>query len=338
MQNEPQQQSTEPLVVLIDAFLPDAMAEKICSLSPRIELAHGISKAAMERAQVIYSDKFDFDPGEAPLLRWAQLNRVAIDQLLDKPIASSRIPVANVRGAYAISVAELAMAMVLALMRHLKSVIELQLQCHWPADNSFLKGENCYGKRLGIIGYGTIGRHVARIAEAMGMHVLAYKNHPEKRQDSSFCFPNFGDPGGRIPQEWFGPDQLESMLQQVDMAILTLPLTHYTKGLIDRRMLEALPSHAYLVNVGRGGVIDEPALIACLEKGRLAGAALDVFAIEPLPADSPLRDLPNLLIIPHLGSYTKDQSALAAEVFLENISRDLSNQPLINLVNMKECY
>lgn len=325
----------DKLVVLIDAPLPGEHAEKIRRLSPRIELVEGLSKTALRNAQVIYTYFARFDPVDAPKLRWVQLVTIAAEHVMNTPIARSGIPISNVRGAYAVAVAEFAIGMLLAMTRRFPVSHSLQLKSEWMQD---FEGENCYGKTMGIVGYGSVGRQIARIADAMGMKVLACKRRPEIRQDTSFHLPNTGDPEGYIPQVWFGIEQVRQMLRVTDYAVITLPETPATRRVIGKRELEALPPHAYLISVGRGPVIDEAALIDCLRSGRLAGAGLDVFPSEPLPADSPFWKLPNVIVTPHIASYTKEQAALAAEVLIENLSRDLRNEPLTNLVDMKLGY
>ena len=191
---------------------------------------------------------------------------------------------------------------------------------------------------MGIIGYGSIGRQIAKIAQALGMKVLACKREPDKKCQTSYRIPGTGDPEGRIPEAWFGTDQLTLMLGRCDVAVITLPLTPATRGLVGKQELEALPSHAYVLNVGRGPVLDEAALIDSLQMGRLAGAALDVFDLEPLPVENPLWRLPNVLVMPHIASWTKLQSYRAAEVLIENLSRYLKGEPLINVIDKNSMY
>jgi phosphoglycerate dehydrogenase-like enzyme len=338
MAHPPGRDSEEALTVLIDTALPPEQAERIRGLAPRIVLTEKVSVESLHGAHIIYTTKAAFDPAGMPNLRWVQLDTAAVNHVMNTPIARSGIPVANVRGAYSVAVAELTIAILLALTRRLGRIHSLQLEQQWPKDFLPLQGDDNYGKTMGIVGYGSIGRHVARIAKAMGMTVLAWKRRPEVKHDSGFQLPNTGDPEGVIPQRWFGVHQLEEMLRLTDVAVVTLPITPETRGLIGRRQLEVLPPHAYLINVGRGGTIDEEALIECLRTDRLAGLGLDVFSCEPLEAESPLWKLPNVLITPHVGSYSRRQKSLAAEVLIENLSRHLTDQPLINLVDFEAGY
>ncbi len=334
-----QSKPDDQLVVLIDAPLPTAQAERIRRIAPGIELLEGASKAALKKARVVYTNGAAFDPADMPNLRWIQVNTVAVNHLVGTPIADSGVAIANVRGAYSMAVAECAVAMLLALTRRMKACHSLQLQGKWPEDVSPLAGENCHGKTMGIVGYGSIGRHIARIAQAIGMKVIACKRQLATKQESGvFRLPNTGDPEGSIPQAWFSIEQIDQMLTLCDAAVITLPLTDATRGLIGRNELDALPSRAYLLVVGRGGVVDEVALIQRLLAGRIAGAGLDVFATEPLEAESPFWTLPNVIVMPHIASWTKDQALLAGEVLIENISRYVTDRPLINLVDLKQGY
>ena len=327
-------------MVVIDVDLSPAVRVRIQSLSASLRLLDGISEATISQADVIYTGRADFNPSQAPNLRWIQTNSAAVESLPSRPVAASGIPVANVRGAYTVAVAEMAVQMMLALVRRFGDIHSLQLDRRWPTEYAPLAAERCHGKRLGIVGYGSIGRQVGRIAKAMGMPVLACKRRPEIRQEQQrgFRFPDTGDPDGEIPEAWFGPDEIAEMFKTTDIAVMTLPATTETRSIVGRRELEALPASAYLVNIGRGAVLDEQALIECLQSGGIAGAALDVFAEEPLDSQSPLWTMENVLVAPHLGSYTNDQRDMAAEVLIENLSRYLNNRPLLDLVDLARGY
>jgi phosphoglycerate dehydrogenase-like enzyme len=318
--------------------LPAEPRQRIAESFPRLEILDGVSPDALRRAQVIYTSKAAFDLAAAPSLRWVQLDVTAINHFRDQEITRCDIPVANVRGAYTVPTAELAIALLLALTRRFGPVHELQINRQWPTDYPALRGEDCYGKCLGIVGYGSIGRHVARIAKALGMQVRAAKRRPEIRAGNGFQLPETGDPEGLIPVAWYGMRQIHEMLPLCDAIVVTVPLTDESHGLIGMRELRELPAGAYLVNVGRGNTVDEEALIECLRSGHLAAAGLDVFAAEPLDAGSPLWSLPNVFITPHLGSYTQRQRHFAAEVLIENLTRFFSGRPLINLVDFKLGY
>jgi phosphoglycerate dehydrogenase-like enzyme len=297
-----------------------------------------LPREALSRAEVIYTGAANFDPADAPRLRWVQINSAGIAGVRDKPVMRSPVPIANVSGAYTVTVAECALGMLLALTRHIPLGVRFQTERRWPGDYAPWAGDDLFGRTMAVVGYGSIGRQVGRLAQALGMPVLAYKRRPEKREDDSYLVPGTGDPEGAIPRAWFGPGRLREMLGQADVAVVTLPGTPATEGLLDAATLAALPRHAYLVNVGRGAVVDEAALARALRDGALAGAALDVFAQEPLPPDSPLWDAPNTLIMPHIGSWSRRQAHWAAGVLVENLRRDLHGEPLVNLIDKELLY
>ena len=292
----------------------------------------------LNETDVIYTKTASFNPSDAPRLRWVQISSVSADKIMNQPIAKTQIPVAAVQGVYTMAVAECAIGALISMMRNFPEAFRSQVAKKWPKDISTLCGTNCYGKTIGLVGYGSIGRHIARIVHAMGMHILALKLNPSIHEDQRFMLAGTGDPDGILPSAWYGPDDLLWMLAQCDVCVITLPITKSTHHFIDARALAALPDHARLVQIGRGGVLDEAALVDALQHNGIGGAALDVFETEPLPPSNPLWDCPNLIILPHIGSYTHDQSDLAAKVLFENLKRDLSGQELVNIVNFQEGY
>ena len=332
------------MVIIIDATLPPDQAEKIQQLSCAIQLVRmptvggALPKDALREAEIIYTAAANFNPADAPRLRWVQVNTAAIEHFAERPVMRTAIPVANVTGAYTTAVAECALAMLLAVTRRIPLGCQFQARHEWPEDYEPWRGDDLYSQTMGMVGYGSIGRQIARIVQAMGMNVLACKRNPAVHGDASYALPDTGDPDGDIPTAWFGFGQLRDMLRQSDVAMITLPQTPETRGMIGRAELDALPHHAYVVNMGRGRVVDETALLDSLRSGRLAGAAFDVFAEEPLPAADPLWTAPNLLIMPHIGSWTKLQERRATEVFIENLQRDLRGDPLVNVVDKKLMY
>jgi phosphoglycerate dehydrogenase-like enzyme len=332
------------MVILLNAPVPPEQRKRVSSLSPTIKLldvaagAGPLPSEALEHAQVIYTTKADFDPTAAPCLRWVQLNTAGAEQIADKPIVRSEAPIANARGAYTGAVAELAMGMLITLTRRVNLACIFQRERHWPEDYIPFRGDDLYGRTLGIVGYGSIGRQIARLGQAMGMTILACKRRPEEKRYIGFGFAGTGDAEGTIPKAWYGGNQIQEMFRDSDVAVVALPQTPHTAGIIGSLELAALPPHAYLVNVGRGTSIDEAALIDCLRNGQLAGAALDVFASEPLTPENPIWDLPNVLITPHIASWTKLQAHRAAEVLIENVSRALRGEPLLNLIDKKLMY
>ncbi len=333
--------SNESVVVVVDgAMLPAAAADRVRALSPRIELIEHFSPDALKRAHVVFTEQGRFDPVSVPCLKWVQTESASITHLMDTKLASSNIPVANAGGALSANVAELAFGLLLALTRRLNDCHRIQAKGRWPqaAEHRALYGDHSYGKTLGILGYGSIGRQVARIASGLGMQILAYNRAGRRTKAKGFSLPNSGDPEGDFPAWWCGLGRIDEMLPRCDVVVLCLPLTAETHHLVGAAALQSLPNHAYLIDVGRGGVLDLHALCDCLHAGRLAGAALDVYEQEPLPAEHPLWRAPNVLLSPHIGAGTKSRNDFVARVLVENLSRFLDGRPLVNLVDFKQGY
>lgn len=327
--------------ILINAPLDEAHVRTIQRLFPQVEFKFVPPEQTptvqdLQNVEVLYTNLAGFEPADAPSLKLVQLNTAAANLAMDKPVWRSDLPLATVSGAYTTAVAECAWAMLLALTRRIPTAVHMQDERN--SDVEPLEAEELYGRTLGIVGYGSIGRHIARIAQAVGMRVLACKRDPQNRRDTHYMLPNTGDPDGIIPEVWYGIAQIVEMVSQCDVVIVTLPLTRATAGLIDGRVFGAISSHAYFLNIGRGPVVDEPALIECLRAGAIKGAALDVTVEEPLPDESPLWDMPNVLLLPHIASYTDKQSYRAGELLIENLKRVLDGKEPFNLVDRELMY
>lgn len=330
-----------PMKLLHDAPLPKESLEEIRRLVPGIEIVAAASPPPRELlagADVYYTEIGEFDPADAPNLKWMQTNSAATKSVWHLPVMQSNIPVCNASGAYSVAVAEFSIAMLLALTRKITQGCAAQRDHFWPTDYDPWLGVDLFGKTLGIIGYGSIGRQIARLATGFGMTVLACKRRPEQHQDDTYLIPGTGDPEGKLPAAWFGTNQLDKVFSQSDVVIITVPEIPTTVGMIGVKELSALRPHAWLVNVGRGAVIDEAALIAALRANQFAGAALDVVCEEPLPATSPLWELPNLLIMPHVASWTTVQAHRSAAALIENLRRHQAGEPLVNVVDKTLLY
>src|ERR1039458_8985540 len=180
------------------------------------------------------------------------------------------------------------------------------------------------GATLGMVGLGSIGRAVAKSAKALGMRVIAVREHPEKGSEGADCV--------------LGPAQMEEVFCQADYIVLAAPVTDSTKAIANAERLALMKPDACLINVGRGPLVDEPALAAALREKKIGGAALDVFPKEPLPADSPLWDVPNLLITPHTAALTDKLWERHYSQFSDNLRRYLAGQPLLAVVDKRKGY
>lgn len=329
------------IFILVDvAILTDSTRQKIQELSNRFVVLDTMSPENLKRAHVILTAYALFDPNDTPNLRWVQIESATIAHLLDSPVARGDFPLANVRGAFSPSVAELAIGILIALKRRFRRGFEFQSANYWAENEDFhgLFGDSCYGSTLGIVGYGSIGRHAARIARSMGMEISACNSSGKATRDEGHQLPDSGDPEGEYPSSWYRLDQLDKMFPCCDSIIVCLPLTKNTHHAISMKELECLPPHSYIVDVGRGGVIDLEDLLICLRERIVAGAGIDVSEHEPLPADSPLWGQHNLMIFPHIGSGTKQRKELVGSILVENLARFLENRQLMNVVDFERGY
>ena len=183
--------------------------------------------------------------------------------------------------------------------------------------------------------YGSIGREIARQLSSLGMRIIAVKSRPSDRRDIAFRVPGTGDPDGSIPERIVGDEALREAVREADVVVLTMPLTDATRGIVSADVIAALPPRAWLINVARGPLVDEPALLEALRGGGLAGAVLDVFGQEPLPPDSPWWDMPNVIVTPHASGVTL---RFFDELVVENVRRYLAGEPLLNPVDPERGY
>ncbi len=269
----------------------------------------------------------------APQLRWVQLLSAGADHLPTAELGH-HVAITTASGIHAATMAEYTIASMLAFAHKLHMLIRAQMHREWRRSGEFMSMvDSMRSRTLGVVGYGSIGRETARIAQALGMRVLALKRDPTVRTDPGWMPAGLGDPEGRIPERFYGAGERREMLAECDYITVTLPLTEATRGFIGLSELAAMRPHAYLVNVGRGEVIDQGALVDALRSGRLGGAGLDVFEREPLEADSPLWEMENTILTPHMSGSFKGYVAAACELFAENLRRFAANQPLLNRID-----
>jgi phosphoglycerate dehydrogenase-like enzyme len=259
----------------------------------------------------------------APRLRWMQLTSAGVDRLLDAPVVrSGQVTVTTATGIHAVPISEFVIGAVLAFAKGFPRAARSQIEHKW---NPYLP-EEVEGKTLGVLGMGAIGSRVVALARALGMRVLAMRRSVAARRK------------GETGVEFLPPAELPYLLGESDYVVLAVPLTPETRGLIGEKELRAMRPSAVLVNIARGAVLDEDALVRALKEGWIAGAALDVFRQEPLPPESPLWDLPNVLLTPHVSGGTPRYMERAAGLFSQNLRRYLSGEPLRNVVHPERGY
>jgi phosphoglycerate dehydrogenase-like enzyme len=280
----------------------------------------------LDRAEVLFGVPDDSAEGLAevvnglPRLRWVHATSAGAGEQVRKaglsPEALKRVVITTSSGVHAVPLAEFAILGLLAMAKELPRLIEDQRAKAWPEVRRPFR--ELSGQTLFLLGLGEIGREVARLGKALGMRTVGFR-----RTEGP-------------PPEWVdevhGPQRLAELAGQADAMVVSLPMTEQTAGLVDRATIERLPASCIFVNIGRGGVVDEPALIAALRDRRIAGAVLDVFATEPLPVDSPLWTLPNVLVTPHAVAVSPRENERIAELFADNLRRYLDGRPLRNVV------
>ncbi len=335
--------------VLLTLRFSEAQISRLRAVSPDLEVTQ---KSVRENwddmdtgtlldgdEEILYCFMPPRDLSKVPRLKWVQLHSAGINHLQEHPILQSDVLITTTSGIHAVPIGEFSIGMMLALARRIPRMVRAQERGEWVTDRwRILFGTEMHGKTLGVVGYGSIGREVARIAkQSFNMRVLALSRSGE-RQDHGYVEPGVGDPEGKCPNAWFRPNQLLELLAQSDFVLIGVPLTPETRGLIGERELHAMKPTAFLVHIARGEIVDENALVRALKEGWIAGAGLDVFAQEPLPRESELWKLENLILSPHVSAATANYDDRAVNLFAENLRRYLRGDPLLNLVNRKLAY
>ncbi|MBI1205296.1 MAG: hypothetical protein GC182_22560 [Rhodopseudomonas sp.] len=252
---------------------------------------------------------------EAPKLKWIQALGTGVDNIVDLPSLGKEVVVSNVRGIHGAPVSEATVAYMLSLARDMPATVHAQDRNSWERWPSRLLA----GKTVGIYGVGLIAEYLAPILKAFGMTVIGLSGKPRPQ-------PGFDR---MVPRS-----DLIAVAPELDYLVALAPLTEETRNVIGDKVFAAMKPTAYLVNVARGGVVDEPALVRALDGGQIAGAALDVFSEEPLPATSPLWQTKNLTVFPHLGGYSEGYEDRAMPTLAGNMAKYLAGdlKSMVNIV------
>lgn len=279
----------------------------------------------LAQAEVIYGVALFPDEllSRAPRLKWVHIGSTAINVYQSTDIFESNITITNSRGATAVGIAEHVLTFMLMLAKDAPHLVVNKQTRRWERSITTELDQ----KTVGLIGLGAIGSEVAKRAKCMGMKVIATKRSTTKRES-----------GVLGVDELYPRSDLRQILSESDFVVIAVPLTAETTGMLGEEELRAMRPSAYLINVSRGQVVDQSALIEALEEKRIAGAGLDVFETEPLPADSELWELPNVILSSHIAGSTDKRGQRLIDLFCENLRRYLASEEMLNVIDRKKRY
>jgi phosphoglycerate dehydrogenase-like enzyme len=258
----------------------------------------------------------------APNLKWIQLTSAGADRLLNSGFIQQGVTVTTVSGLHATPIGEFVIQSILMIAKRAPQYIRSQQRREWAR---FMPRE-LYGATVGIVGIGNIGMEVGRLAKVFGCRVIATKRSATSSESTPYA------------DEILPPSELPRLLAESDYVVLSMPLTPETRGMIGEKELRAMKPTAALINIARGPVVVEDVLLRALRENWIAAAALDVFDQEPLPPDSPLWDMENVIVSPHISGGTEIYNVRAVDIFCDNLRRRLAGEPLRNIVDPARGY
>lgn len=317
----------------LDRIRQAAPGSRIVNLS-----IEGLADGPVEDVEVLLrgwlsSEAFDRLLARAPRLRWVHSATSGVERALTPAARERGIVVTNARGVFTRPIAEHVMMLILAISRRLPQLLELQRERTWQP----IQGLELRELTVGIVGYGSIGRAVASLAGAFGARVIALRRNLAGDEgspaDTAPDAPDDAFPLTPAPDRVLGPDGLQALLAASDIVVLAAPLTPETEDMIDAAALAAMRPDAWLINVARGRLIDDRALLEVLADHRIGGAALDAFREEPLPPTSPFYDLPNVIVTPHTAWSSARVLDRSIELFADNLRHFAAGEPLRNVVD-----
>ncbi len=317
-------------------------AENVKLIVKPIKNPDEIPQEQWEEAEILLTQGVLPAPEKVPNLRWVQFFSAGVDPYMDLPLfTEAGVIVTSMSGAITLQIGEYILMTLLAFGQKLPKLIRYQRNKHWPKGKEKWEGLlplELRDSTVGIIGYGSIGRQVARLLVPFGATVLAAKKDVMHPEDQGYMRDGMGDPHGDFFDRLYPLEALHSLLSECDFVVLTLPLTKNTHHIINEEALKAMKPSAYLVNVGRGELIDHQALEGALRTRQIAGAALDVFDEEPLPSESPFWEMENVIITPHIAGIGKHLESEMVTLFIENFNHYLAKQPLYNQIDPSKGY
>ncbi len=339
--------SESTIEVLMTMPFSAALVERVKAVSNRVNVTvlpavkpEEIPAEVWARTEVLYTDRVLPTPAQASRLRFIQFHYAGIDYAAESPILRKPdLVAATLSGAVSSQVAEWSVAMLLALGHRIPEMMALQSKSEWPQDRwqQFAPVE-LRGTTIGLVPYGSISREIARLLVPFGVNILAAKRNAMDPTDRGYMPEGLGDPEGNLFKRLYPIEALKSMLKECDFVIVSLPLTPQTRGMIGAEELKAMKPGAFLVDCGRGGIVDHAALLQALQEKHLAGAALDVFPQEPLPADNPVWKQPNVIVSPHVAGISKNFDAHATDLFAANLRRYIDGAAVYNRFDLEKGY
>jgi phosphoglycerate dehydrogenase-like enzyme len=292
--------------------------------------------------EVLFTMREFPQPEEAPLLRWIQLPFAGMEWAMQHRIVQAEdVVVTSSSGIHATQIANYCLMMMMAFNYQLPKMIAFQQKSEWSKSAyDIFTPTDMRHQTVGIVGYGSIGRELARITKALGMTILATKRDVKRPAETQTDYTpeGLGDPEGTIPERLYPGEALATMAADCDYLVVTVPLTEQTRQMVNERVLYAMKDTAILINIARGSVVDEKALITALSQNVIGGAALDVFEEEPLPSTSPLWQMDNVIISPHISGLIANYAVKAADLFIANLKRYLEKKPLYNQLDREAGY
>lgn len=286
---------------------------------------------------VLVAEEIPHNLAKWPRLRFVQLVSAGINHLDGHPVWQSDVLVSNASGTHSVPIAQHVTCAVLMMAHHVPRSIDPTVVRQWQRNG--LENIVLRGQTVGIIGYGSIGRECGRQLSALGMHVVCSKRDPNNRRDEGYtAWPGTGDPDGKLPERWFGPSELHQMLPLCDAIVVTTPSTATTLHLIGPAEFALMKNTAVLINVARGGIVEEAALAQAVRSKQIAGALVDCFTTEPIPSDHVFFDVPSIILTPHIAGVSAEFWTVMSMLLDQNLRRLATGQPVLNRVNAKHGY
>lgn len=330
--------SEDPIKILSTISIPEAELKRLRAVSPRIEIHvhptrdfHEIPEELLDAVEILYTMHTLPESDQMPNLRWIQAHTTGIDHFHGHALLGSDVHVTTMSGSSAPQMGEFVVMCMLALGHELPRICRSSPEEQW-AEGRYTRFEpiELHSSTVGILGYGSIGREIARLCRAFGASILATKLDLKNLTDDGYALEGLGDIEADLPDRLYPPEATRSMVALCDYVVIALPWTAKTQGFVNTDVIKAMKPGSFLIDISRGGILDHGALIEALNSGHLAGAALDVYPVEPLPESSPLWEMKNVILTPHLAGSTPQYFPRAMDLFILNLNRYLSDRPLLN--------